>query len=137
MKSLLILAFLFTSLFLGHSYAGPVIINGEYRFLIKNVKLVNGFDYQYQFFTDHPEERLVLDCQSFIQNITFYWSEDRQFEEVVGGMLLSPGECQFIAYNVFALRSQNHPICLKIIPETYSIKIGDGSSLCYSIESRD
>lgn len=122
---------LFSILFFSTVFGGPVIIDGEYRFLIKEVRPVDGFDYQYQFFTDHPEERLVLDCQSFIQNMKIFWKEAEYAESLVDGMLLSPGECQFIAYNVFTLRSQHKDVCLKVIPESWSIKVGGDPNECY------
>ncbi len=123
---------LFVSPFASLEYgAGPVIIDGEYRFRIHEVRRVDGFDYQYDLRTDHPQERLLLDCQSFIQNLKVLWTEEGQEEELVDGMLLSPGECQFIAYNVFTIRSQGQDICLKIIPEDFSIKIGDDPEGCY------
>jgi hypothetical protein len=109
----------------------PVNRNGEYRFLVNGVARVPLFDYQYNLLTENPDERLLLDCQSFIQGMKVYWFNGVE-EVLYDALLLSGGECQYIAYNVFTSSSQEKELCLKINPDKFTIKVGDDPDLCFN-----
>lgn len=109
-----------------HDFDGPVFKDGEYRFRIQEAGRVAGFDYSYDLKTILPKEKLILDCQSFIQGLHIFWEEEQ-----AGGILLSEGECQFIAYHVFTTLGQNQDLCLKVNPESFEIKVGDDPDNCY------
>lgn len=108
----------------------PINIDGEYRFLISGVGRVPLFDYQYDLITENPDERLLLDCQSFIQGLKIFWFNGVE-EILYDGIMLSAGECQYIAFNAFTSLSQNTDLCLKIHPETWAIRVGDDPDLCF------
>lgn len=126
MKKLLLIFLIIFEVFASE----PVNINGEYRFLINGVARIPLFDYQYGLLTVNEDERLVLDCQSFIQGLKIFWFNGSE-EMFYDGIMLSAGECQHIAYNVFISVSEEKDLCLKINPDNWLIRLGDDPDLCF------
>lgn len=112
--------------------ASPVVIDGEYRFIIKNIKPTHMLDYAYEMKTTNSKERLILDCQSFIHGLHIFWKESPDEEEMqVDGILLSESECEYIAYHAFTTTVKEQELCLKIKQDSWQIRVGDDPALCY------
>ena len=121
----IILGFFITFLVLFQAYAN------ENSFIIKGYKLVPDMDYQLELVMQNPapNQKLLLDCQSFINGLVKLEYTDSVWENV-GFFMLSGNDCDEAAQFGIKAQEMSLPYCLKLNFEKFKLDLSYELSKC-------
>ena len=87
------------------------------------------FDYMLELKTPYMEEKVVADCQSFINGLHFY-QEIRGEWVHLEGVPLSEQECDWIVWHAMEAQEIQKPFCLMMNDQPFQMEISHDLSDC-------
>lgn len=119
----------FVLLFSFGNYSGLEAKN--YGFIIDSYKDIPQMDYQLELVIKYPKNanRLLLDCQSFINGIHYIKFNENQWKDL-WFLMLSGNQCEDIAFFSKAVIEEQRAFCLFINLDAESVDLYEDLSEC-------
>ena len=107
----------------------------ENSFIIQGYKLVPEMDYQLELVLQNPipNQKLLLDCQSFVNGLVKLEYIDSIWENV-GFFMLAGNDCDEAAQYGLKAQEESLPYCLKLNFEKFNLELSYDLSKCESPE---
>lgn len=122
---------LLIALFLSLSLADDLEARRNYGFVIDGIKDIPQMDYQMEFVVKYPKNsnRLVLDCQSFINGLYYMRFSEDEWKNL-WFMMLSGNQCEDIAFFGRASIEEEKPFCMFVNLDAESVDLYSDLSEC-------
>lgn len=111
------------------------VFPNENSFIIQGHRPVPDMDYQLELVLQKPipEQKLLLDCQSFVNGLVKLEYIDSSWENV-GFFMLAGNDCDEAARFVIKAQEDRLPYCLKLNFEKFNLELSYDLSKCDSPE---